>query len=272
MKFATLIFFAIILMVLSGVFGLAILQESNLQSPLISEMSEPSTRVEKALPRSVTEAPYTAEFDTSQEETGMSNPEKSSKPLDLPYGVNGFVLFDYAGNDPGWYTVNDDVMGGVSNSFVNTDQDRQRLTFAGNLSLENNGGFASIRSQYTDYDLRQYDGIALRVLGDGNVYRFRIRTEATGPSIAYTAWFKTQADSWQEIYIPFSKMIPLYRGQIVQSAGPIDPASIRSFGFMLADKQQGEFMLEVDWISALSVSRTDIKYVDSNLDVDQALS
>ena len=271
MKSATLIISAITLMVLSGVYGLSMLQESKLLAPLFFERSEATSIVERAQLKSSLDAPDTAELDSSEEETEMSSVEESSEPFDLPYGINGFLLFDYDGNDPSWYTVNDDVMGGVSTSFVSTDLDKQRLTFSGNLSLENNGGFASIRSQYADYDLSQYDGIALRVRGDGNVYRLRIRTEETGSAISYTAWFETQAGSWQDVYIPFSKMLPLYRGVIVKSAGPIDPASIRSFGLMLADKQQGEFMLEVDWISALSISRADIKYVDHTIEVDQTL-
>jgi monofunctional biosynthetic peptidoglycan transglycosylase len=159
-----------------------------------------------------------------------------------------------------WYIVNDDVMGGISKSAVVIDTDLQRLSFSGNLSLENNGGFASTRSQWTGYDLSAFDGIALRVRGDGNTYRFRIRTEETGPSIAYTSLFTTEAGVWKDVYLPFSEMVPLYRGFIIGAAGPLDPQSIRSFGLMLADKQQGEFSLEVDWINAVTESKYEIRY------------
>lgn len=164
----------------------------------------------------------------------------------------GIVLFDYDGSGPAWHTVNDDVMGGVSSSSVSIDPERQRLTFSGHLSLENNGGFASIRSQWMAYDLKAYDGIALRIRGDGKTYRFRIRTEETGAGIAYTALFETETDTWQEIYIPFSEMIPMYRGLAVNGVGSLDLASIRSFQIMLSDKQQGEFLLVLDWISAVT--------------------
>jgi hypothetical protein len=50
-------------------------------------------------------------------------------------------------------------------------------------------------------------------------------------------------------------MVPLYRGYVVNAAGPLNPESIRSFGLMLADKQVGEFSLDVDWINAVVESK-----------------
>ena len=172
--------------------------------------------------------------------------------------VRGTVLFEYDADEPAWYTVNDDVMGGVSTSTVSTDAETQRLIFSGNLSLENSGGFASIRSQWSSYDLTGSDGIVLRVLGDGRAYQFRIRTEQTGSEIAYTALFRTEAGVWKDIYISFAEMIPVYRGVVVGRAPALDPGSIRSFGLMLADKQQGEFLLEVERISAVAASNLQV--------------
>ncbi len=163
------------------------------------------------------------------------------------------VLFDFAGEEPSWFTVNDDVMGGISTSLVIVDSEAQQLSFSGNLSLDNNGGFASTRSSWTAYDLEEYDGIMLRFRGDGRVYQVRIRTETTGSDIAYAAAFATETGAWQEVVIPFSDMVPLYRGFIVRDAGPLNTAAIRSFGLMLADKQPGEFALDVDWIKAVSI-------------------
>ncbi len=170
-----------------------------------------------------------------------------------PYSQGpGLVLFDFAGQEPAWTSVDDVVMGGVSASSVSIDPQAQRLIFSGNVSLENNGGFASTRSQWLGYDLSGFDGIALRVRGDGSAYRFRVRTETTGRDVAYTALFETKANTWQEIYIPFAEMVPLYRGMRVGPSGTLDAGSIRSFGLMVADKQQGDFSLEVDWINAVS--------------------
>lgn len=189
--------------------------------------------------------------DALEEEMTMREIDKSTIRSSSSRKIVGVKLFDFDGNGPTWFTVNDVVMGGVSTSSANIDPETERLSFSGNLSLENNGGFASIRSQEGTYDLSAYDGIALRVRGDGKIYRFRIRTEEAGPEIAYTALFKAKNDSWQEIYIPFSEMLPIYRGVVVNEVEALNPASIRSFGLMLSEQQQGEFSLEIDLIWAI---------------------
>lgn len=192
------------------------------------------------------------------EKEGSMNGVGEPSPTPSSSTVVGTVLFDYDDNEPTWYTVNDDVMGGISNSMVSTDTTLQRLTFSGNLSLENNGGFASVRSQWSDFDLTGYDGIVLRVRGDGKAYQFRVRTEETGSEIAYAALFETEAGNWKDIYISFAEMVPIYRGVVVGRAPTLDPGSIRSFGLMLANKQQGDFVLEVEMISAVVASNQQV--------------
>lgn len=182
--------------------------------------------------------------------------------------IPDYELFTFTGSEPGWDIVNDTVMGGRSQSSVEVDNDLSRMIFSGNVSLENNGGFASARSNWTAYNLEAYDGISMRMRGDGNLYRLRIRTEKTGSGLAYTAWVKPEADIWQEIYIPFAEMMPLYRDIIVPVAGPIDASSIRSFGLMVSDKQQDDFALEVDWIKAVSENRS-LDMLSANLVTQQ---
>jgi monofunctional biosynthetic peptidoglycan transglycosylase len=162
----------------------------------------------------------------------------------------GRELFSFSTGEPTWYTVDDVVMGGVSNSRVEIVEPNS-LFFSGNMSLENNGGFSSVRSNWNIIDLSGYDGVLLRVLGDGKVYRLRIRTEETGGDIAYNGAFETTPDQWIQVYVPFAKMVPTYRG-FVMDVGQLDVTSIGSFGLMLSDKQEGEFELQVDWIRAVS--------------------
>lgn len=188
-------------------------------------------------------------------------PEESPKAAERRSQGPGLSVFDFYGEEPAWRIVNDTVMGGISRSMVEVDAEQRRLIFSGTVSLDNNGGFASTRSEWAAYDLRMFDGLALRVRGDGNVYRLRIRTAETGPNIAYTALFPTDKGEWQEVYVPFSSMVPLYRGFVVSDAGPLEPASIRSFGLMVADKQEGPFALEVDWIHAVAERETEVKLI-----------
>jgi monofunctional biosynthetic peptidoglycan transglycosylase len=159
-------------------------------------------------------------------------------------------IFAFDEGEPGWYTVDDNVMGGVSSSTVEIT-DTGILSFSGNMSLENNGGFSSVRSEWYPINLANADGMLLRVLGDGKIYRLRIYSEATGNEIAYNAIFETTPENWKLVYIPFANMVPTYFGSIVD-VGRLDTRSIGSFGLMLSDKQPGEFDLQVDWIRAIS--------------------
>ncbi len=177
--------------------------------------------------------------------------------------IPDYPLFTFTGAEPDWNIVNDSVMGGISQSSIAVDEGLGQMLFSGNVSLENNGGFASARTEWTTYNLEAYDGIALRVRGDGNLYRLRLRTATTGYGLAYTAWFRTEADSWQEIYIPFDEMAPLYRDVLIPEAGYIDASTIRSFGIMVSDKQEDDFALEVDWIKAVSENQS-LEMVSAN--------
>jgi len=71
------------------------------------------------------------------------------------------TLFDFmaATKVPGWQVVNDDVMGGVSAS--NFGVTNGAAVFRGAVSLENNGGFASVRSSPAGWNLAGRDaGVA----------------------------------------------------------------------------------------------------------------
>jgi monofunctional biosynthetic peptidoglycan transglycosylase len=162
----------------------------------------------------------------------------------------GQLLFDFQSGAPAWSSVDDSVMGGISQS-ASRVLDAGVLEFSGTMALENNGGFASVRSAANPIDLSAYDGILIRVLGDGQTYRLRIRPTGFNREISYNSLFETQAGEWITIYIPFETMIPTFRGFRVPT-GQLDPAAISGFGFMLSDKQPGEFSLQVDWIRAVS--------------------
>ena len=80
----------------------------------------------------------------------------------------------------------------------------------------------AIRSYYdwNIIDLSGFDGVLLRVLGDGKVYRLRIRTEETGGDIAYNGAFETTPDQWIQVYVSFANMVPTYRGSVMD-VGPL---------------------------------------------------
>lgn len=155
-------------------------------------------------------------------------------------------LFEFKTGQPEWFVVNDGVMGGVSTSSVRVVNGA--LVFSGRVRLENNGGFASVRSGVGRYDLTAFDGVALRVRGDGKDYALNISTTSAG-RVLYRAGFQTRENEWQEIKIPFSSLRPTRFGNTL--SGPnFDAQSVETFGFIIANKRAEDFRLEVDWIRA----------------------
>lgn len=157
--------------------------------------------------------------------------------------------FDKPGEGKIWRVINDGVMGGISSSTWNITENGAAV-FAGNVSLENNGGFASVRSAVGTYDLSKYKGIALRIKGDGKRYNLNLKTDAEFDSILYQAEFETEKEKWQLIELPFSRFVPTYHGFVPPDAPKLDTKEIRRLGFLIADKQKGPFRLEIAWIKA----------------------
>jgi NADH dehydrogenase [ubiquinone] 1 alpha subcomplex assembly factor 1 len=166
-------------------------------------------------------------------------------------GVQEWMVFDF--EEPtdaeGWRVVNDTVMGGVSQSRIEAGANGTAV-FAGTVSLENSGGFASVRSPAVEHDRAGYEGIALRVRGDGKGYKLTIRTDGRFDGVYYQAPVQTEPGAWQELRVPFSRFVPTFRGRRVEGAPKLDLARIQSLGFMISDRQAGPFRLEIDWIKA----------------------
>jgi monofunctional biosynthetic peptidoglycan transglycosylase len=125
------------------------------------------------------------------------------------------------------------------------------LHFRGVLSLENNGGFSSIRSGGPTRDLSAVKVIVLRVKGDGRTYRLQLATNAEfrRSRISYQAEFPTKAGEWTEVAVPLAALVPQFRGQKL-SGPPLDRTRIEEIGLSLADGNPGSFALEIAWIRA----------------------
>lgn len=156
------------------------------------------------------------------------------------------MLFDF--RDPNtvryWQNIDDPVMGGVSSSRIT--QGESFAVFAGRLSLENNGGFASVRGRVVPADLTGFEKLVARVRGDGKIYVCQLRTR----DAVYWLRFETRAGGWQEFGLPFAEFVPTYFGAPRPYGTPLNPAAIGEYGFLIADKQEGPFSLEVAWIVA----------------------
>lgn len=159
------------------------------------------------------------------------------------------TLFDFqaATNAPAWEVVNDDVMGGVSTSQFQV-LTNGRAVFGGTVRLENNGGFASVRSAPVREDLTGLAAFVLRVRGDGRRYKFSVRTGAGFDTPLYQCSFMTKPGEWEEHRLAFRDFVPTFRGRVLTDVPPLNTAKVNSVGFLISDMQEGPFRLEMAWI------------------------
>jgi len=202
----------------------------------------------------VVDTPERVEFE------GMRNLIEAAKQHDIGQSI----LFDFRHPSPElgevWGALDDVVMGGVSQSGFSLAS--ASALFSGTVSIENSGGFASVRTRNFEpaIDLSTCEGIELRVKGDGDRYKFMLRSETRWDGIAYCYSFDTVADTWITVRIPFAEMIPIFRAKTVREAGAIDASQIRSIQLMLSKFEYdgalnphfspGFFQLQVESIKA----------------------
>lgn len=174
------------------------------------------------------------------------------------------MLFDFTNPNADlketWGAVDDVVMGGVSQSNIRlTDQG---ALFSGIVSTDNNGGFASVRTRNFSHplDLTDYQGIEIKVTGDGKRYKFITRCEGKWDGIGYCYSFDTVYDYPTTIRIPFKDLIPVFRAKTVTDAGQFDATKVYSMQLMLSKFEYdgelnpkfeaGSFQLKVEYIKA----------------------
>ncbi|MFN9368756.1 MAG: CIA30 family protein [Planctomycetia bacterium] len=165
-------------------------------------------------------------------------------------------LLEFAGPEAAasWQAVNDGVMGGVSDGRFKITPEKT-LEFFGTLSLENNGGFASVRTKPTELGIKAGDTLVVRVKGDGREYVINIYTNSRRMAFSYRAPLPTTKDEWREVEIPLADFIPTAFGRRVQGMGPVEPNQINGLGFMLSDKKPGKFAMQVEWVKVVRAEK-----------------
>jgi NADH dehydrogenase [ubiquinone] 1 alpha subcomplex assembly factor 1 len=169
-------------------------------------------------------------------------PDNVSMPLHL-------IDFASPASVARWSAIDDVVMGGISHSRLDHDPAGHGV-FAGVVSLERNGGFASVRSPVLDLGAPGATAYVLEVHGDGRRYKINLRSDDAFDGVNYQAAFVAPALAWTRISLPLGEFRPGFRGRPVPDAPPLDPARVRQIGLMIADRQAGPFALAIRSISA----------------------
>ncbi|EFJ53199.1 hypothetical protein VOLCADRAFT_102805 [Volvox carteri f. nagariensis] len=137
-----------------------------------------------------------------------------------------------------WNRLDDVIMGGSSDSGLQPAPEGAGVAGAvwrGNLVVEG-GGFCGARSNKLGLDLAGYDGVHLRLLGDGQTFKLNIKTidQEDVPESTYQATFDTVSGQWADVYIPWHNFVPVKRAQSDPEGAPLDPSRISKLGLVLS--------------------------------------
>ena len=147
-----------------------------------------------------------------------------------------------------WVLLSDNVMGGITKSTIEYSNDAVLLT--GDISLANYGGFASIKTKYQRFDLSNYNGIKIRYRSANQKFFFTLEDNKYWAKPYYkNAFSSNKNDTWEEAIIYFKDFNEMIIGQPTGNVMPLESLkkTVR-LGIMTAEKKEGPFSLEVDYI------------------------
>jgi NADH dehydrogenase [ubiquinone] 1 alpha subcomplex assembly factor 1 len=173
-------------------------------------------------------------------------------------GDGPLLLFDFSA--PGavdhWAAIDDRVMGGVSHSRLR-HHPAGHAVFEGRVSLERNGGFASVRCSPGKRGAPGATACAITVRGDNKQFKLSLFSDDGFDSLGYQCGFAPVGAAWQQIVLPLTAFLPSFRGRAVPGAPALAPAAVCQVGLMIAARQAGPFALDIrriDWIAPPSLA------------------
>ena len=152
--------------------------------------------------------------------------------------------FDKNATTNDWRIVDDVVMGGESNGRFLID-DSGFGVFEGRISIENNGGFSSVRHQFEKIVIAEKSKVLIRLKGDGKNYQFRIKDKSS-TSHSYITTFRTSGE-WQTIEIKLADLYPSFRGRKLDLPN-FESDSFEEIVFLIGNKKAESFKLILDKI------------------------
>ncbi|NOH94192.1 CIA30 family protein [Vibrio sp. AIC-3] len=154
----------------------------------------------------------------------------------------GMIDFIQPNEHKNWTATNDDVMGGISTGELIYLDDMSR--FRGELSLENNGGFSSVKRSI-ESPAHEIDSAELVFVGDGRTYQLRFTTSKDGNRIQYKHDFDTIKGEQFSKAFQFNDFQAVFRGRLLSDAPELKSRDIKQIGFLIADKQPSSFELDL---------------------------
>jgi NADH dehydrogenase [ubiquinone] 1 alpha subcomplex assembly factor 1 len=160
--------------------------------------------------------------------------------------INMELIFDFNKHSDiqNWKILDDVVMGGKSAGSFSLSPDGFGV-FQGEISLENNGGFSSVRYQFKPFKVNKNSRIVIKLKGDGKDYQFRIKDNSSN-YYSYIMPFTTCGE-WENIEISLKDMYPTFRGRELDLPN-FSNDSFEQIVFLIGNKKSEKFELLIDKI------------------------
>lgn len=117
--------------------------------------------------------------------------------------------------------------------------------YQGYVSLENNGGFSSLRCRFQPFAMNEYGTVKVRLKGDSKRYQFRVKSSFYERH-SYIGYFETSGE-WETIDIPLADLYPAFRGRRLRMDN-YPGEQLAEIAFLIGNKKEEDFRLELDWI------------------------
>lgn len=194
------------------------------------------------------------------------------RPLQEVIMEQARVVWQFRGKEDldKWIVTSDKTIGGRSEVFLKMGKNNQSALLYGTLSSaapqdgeSSQSGYCAMISRVPrgafdrkkSYDWSQFNTLYLRVRGDGRPWMVNIREDTDfvqRSNQMYSYFMFTRGGPyWQEVKIPFSKFFFSNKGRIRDAQFQLLLDKISSIGFTMADKVDGPFFLEIDFIGVL---------------------
>jgi len=159
------------------------------------------------------------------------------------------ILIDFGSSTGGqyWSVTNDGVMGGLSKGRAYlTDSS---VVFQGEVSLENNGGFSSLRSPYERFQLSNFKEVELKFRSSGLPFSITFSKSRRFWIPNYKHFLITEDEEWSILKFSLSDLKEYRLGDpTYDRISRSDIENIIGISFFNEGKKEGKFSLEVDYI------------------------
>ena len=165
----------------------------------------------------------------------------SDKPYKIDFGTS-------TNRTTNWVILSDNVMGGLSEAQLKYET--TSIIVKGFVSLENRGGFVSIKSTFGKVNLSQYKTVKIKFRSTNQKYSFTLENSRRWYEASYKHDFKAkEINKWETVSLNLTDFIEEVIGEPTgnKTSNKILEGIVR-IGISTNEKREGPFELEIESI------------------------